>query len=159
MNLTALLWVIALTLTPTLELRASIPYAILGAGLSPWAAGALGVAANTALAPLVWIFLDKALHLFLRIGWFSRLWERYAERKRASLQRLVDRYGVLGLALFIGVPLPGTGVYSGAVAAYLLGYRFRDYMLASFLGCLLAGAAVTAVVASGSEVFAFVYKH
>lgn len=159
MSWSEVLWVVLLTLTPTLELRASIPYAILGAGLHPAVAGALGIAANTALAPLVWLFLDQALHLFLRIGWFRRLWEWYAEKKRVKLKRYVERYGVLGLALFIGVPFPGTGVYSGAVAAFLVGYRFRDYLLASFLGCVLAGVVVTLVVASGSEALSLMYRH
>ncbi len=92
------------------------------------------------------------------MGWIERLYNRVVERNAAKLQAKVDRYGVLGLALFIGVPLPGTGVYSGCLAAWALKYRFRDYLLASFLGCLIAGAAVTAVVVSGSEAFHFLYK-
>ena len=158
-NATTLLWVIALTLTPTLELRASIPYALLVARWPVWAAAVIGILANTALAPFVWVFVDKVMHLFLRIGFIDRLYQRYAEKKRVKLQGMVDKYGIFGLALFIGVPFPGTGVYSGAVAAYLLEFRFRDYMLASFLGCLLAGSAVTAIVASGNEAFSFAYKH
>jgi hypothetical protein len=65
---------------------------------------------------------------------------------------------VLGLAVFIGVPLPGTGVYSGVLAAWLLGMRFRDTVWASFLGCVMAGAIVTGVVASGNEAFGFLTK-
>lgn len=154
-----LLWTVLLSFTPTLELRASIPYAVFGAGWDPWVAGAVGTLANALLAPLLWIFLHKGLHVFLRWPWFARVWEGYARKKQAALQKTVDRYGVLGLAVFIGVPLPGTGVYSGAVAAMLVGYRTRDFLLASTLGCLIAGAAVTAVVASGSEAFSFFYKH
>jgi len=154
----SVLWVVLLTLTPTLELRASIPYALLVARWPVGLAAAIGILSNTALAPLVWLFMDRALHLVLRVGWIRRFYERWSARKRDKLQRMVDRYGVLGLALFIGVPFPGTGVYSGCVAAWLLGYRFRDYLLASFLGCVLAGVVVTAVVASGNEAFSFMYK-
>lgn len=157
-TVTTVLWVIALTLIPTLELRASIPYALLVAKWSPWTAAVVGILINTALAPFVWVFVDKVMYLFLRVGFIDRLYQRYAEKKRVKLQGMVDDYGVFGLALFIGVPFPGTGVYSGALAAYLLDFRFRDYMLASFLGCLLAGSAVTAIVASGSEAFSFAYK-
>ncbi len=153
-----LLWVIALTLLPTLELRASIPYAMVVAGWSALPAASVAILVNTALAPLVWVFVDRALHLFLRIGWIDRIYQRYAHAKRDKLERLVERWGVLGLALFIGVPLPGTGVYSGAVAAYMLDFRFRDFLLASFLGCVLAGSVVTGVVASGSKTLSFLVK-
>lgn len=159
MTLVTFFWVIVLTLAPTLELRASIPYAMLVAKWPTLPAAVIGILANTALAPIVWLFVDKGMHLFLRIGWIDRIWQRYSAKKRASLQRYVDKYGVLGLALFIGVPLPGTGVYSGCVAAYLLEFRFRDYLLASFLGCVIAGSVVTAVVASGSSALSFVYSH
>ena len=158
MDLTALLWVIVLTLTPTLELRASIPYAMLAADWSPWLAAVVGIAANTALAPLVWLFVDKAMHLFLRVAWIDRIYQRVAAKNVAKLKPKVDKYGIFGLALFIGVPFPGTGVYSGCLAAYLLDFRFRDYLLASALGCLLAGSAVTALIATGDASFAFLYK-
>lgn len=158
MTLRAILWIILLSFTPTLELRASIPWAILGEGWSPLAAGVAGTLANLALAPLIWLFLDRVMHLFLRIGWLKRTYERVAERKAQKLKPLVDRWGVLGLAVFIGVPLPGTGVYSGCLAAWVLKFRFRDYLVASALGCVIAGVAVTLVVASGSEAFHFFYK-
>ncbi len=158
MSLSDLLWVILLTLAPTLELRAAIPYALLVARWHPVLTAVVCIAFNTALAPLVWLFMDKGMHILLRIRWLDRLYQRYSAKKAHKLQRYVDRYGILGLALFIGVPLPGTGVYSGCVAAWIVGYRFRDYLLASFLGCLIAGTIVTLVVASGSEAFSFVYK-
>lgn len=154
----ALLWIVLLTVTPTLELRASIPYAMLVADWPWWSAALVGIVANTALAPVAWVLMDRVVGVFRRNATFERFWSRYSERKRASLQGYVERYGVLGLAVFIGVPFPGTGVYSGCVAAYLLEYRFRDYLLASFFGCVIAGLAVTAVVASGNEAFSFLYK-
>jgi uncharacterized membrane protein len=150
--------VILLTFTPTLELRASIPYAILVAKWPALTAAAVATLANTALAPVVWVFVQKVMPLFLKVAWIERIYDRVVERNAAKLQAKVDRYGVLGLALFIGVPLPGTGVYSGCLAAWALKFRFRDYLLASFLGCLLAAVAVTAVVASGNEAFHFIYK-
>lgn len=153
-------WLIVLLLTfaPTLELRASIPYAVLHEKWNPVTTAVVAIGINTALAPVVWLFVDKVMHLFLRVEFIDRIYHRYSSKKREALQVYVDKYGVLGLALFIGVPLPGTGVYSGGLAAWLLEYRFRDYLLASFLGCLLAGVIVTVVVASGSEAFHFLVK-
>jgi uncharacterized membrane protein len=158
MSVKVLLWVILLTFTPTLELRASIPYAILVAKWPAFYAAAVATLANTALAPLVWVFVHRIMPIFLQVAWIERIYSRVVDRNAAKLQDKVDRYGVLGLALFIGVPFPGTGVYSGCLAAWALKFRFRDYLLASFLGCLIAAVAVTVVVASGNEAFHFLYK-
>ncbi len=158
MSAKVLFWVILLTFTPTLELRASIPYAILVAKWPAVTAAVVATLANTALAPLVWFFVHRIMPIFLKVEWIERVYNKVVEKNAAKLQHKVDRYGVLGLALFIGVPLPGTGVYSGCLAAWALKFRFRDYLLASFLGCLIAAVAVTVVVASGNEAFHFLYK-
>ncbi|MBW2255637.1 MAG: small multi-drug export protein [Deltaproteobacteria bacterium] len=111
MSLHSILWVILLTLTPTLELRASIPYALLVAKWPVLVAGVVGILANTALAPLVWVFVDKVMHLFLRIGFIDRVYQRWAARKRDKLQAYVQRWGirrVLGVCrgLPARVPVP-----------------------------------------------------
>jgi uncharacterized membrane protein len=154
----AIVWVLLLTLTPTLELRASIPYAILVEDWHPVFAGVACILANFALAPLVWLFVDKVMFVFLKVGWIHRIYVRIAEKNVAKLKPKVDKYGIFGLALFIGVPFPGTGVYSGCLAAWLLKFRFRDYLIASLFGCIIAGVAVTIVVGSGSEAFHFFTK-
>ena len=154
----ALFWVIVLTLTPTLELRASIPYALLVEDWNPAVGAAVGILANIALAPVVWVFVDRIMFVFLKVPVIKRVYEWAAARSVARLQPYVDKYGVYGLALFIGVPFPGTGVYSGCLAAWLLKYKFKDYMVASTLGCIIAGLLVTAVVASGSSALSFVIK-
>lgn len=158
MTLAGLLWVIVLSFTPTLELRASIPYALLVEDMHPAVGGALGILANAALAPLVWLFVDKVMHVFLRVPLIQRFYDWMAARSVNKLEPYVLKYGVFGLALFIGVPFPGTGVYSGCLAAWLLKFRFRDYLLASFLGCVIAGVAVTLIVESGSTALSFLIK-
>ena len=59
------------------------------------------------------------------------------------------------LAIFIGIPLPGSGVWTGALAAYLLGVRFRDFAIACVIGVLIAAAIVTAVTLGLLNGFAF----
>ena len=157
MSFSGLIWVVLLTLTPTFELRASIPYALLHEEWHWALAGGVGIGTNIALAPLVWIFVKYALDLFRRISFIDRLYVKLAEKNARKLRPKVEKYGILGLALFIGVPFPGTGVYSGCLAAHVLEFRFRDYMLASAIGCFLAGVAVTAVVVSGDGAYQFLY--
>lgn len=154
-----LLWLVVLTLVPTLELRASIPYGIVDSKLSVPVVIAICIASNIALAPLVWLFLDKGLAFFLRVAWIDGLYNRVVGRARQRLHPYVERWGTLGLALFIGVPLPGSGVYSGALGAYLLGFDFRRYMLASVVGVAIAGTVVSAVMLSGTTALDFFLKH
>jgi uncharacterized membrane protein len=74
-------------------------------------------------------------------------------KTQKKIHPLVEKYGVWGLSVFIGVPLPGSGVYSGAVGGYLLGFTKREFYLATAIGVLIAAAAVTAVVLTGAEAF------
>lgn len=158
MTLAALFWVVILCFTPTLELRAGIPYALLVEQWPPALAAAVGITANIALAPICWFFLDKIMHLFLKVPFIERTYEWASERSVRKVEPYIQKYGVYGLALFIGVPFPGTGVYSGCLAAWVLRLPFRKYAVASALGCVLAGVLVTIAVASGNEAFHFLYK-
>ena len=151
--LTEFALLIAITFVPALELRASIPYGYLGSSLPFAVAVAVCLIANVALAPLVWIFLDRAVHVLLRFDWIRRPYEKLVVRTQRNVEPWVSKWGVLGLGLFIGIPLPGSGVYSGALGAYLLGFRFRDFMIASVVGVFMAGLIVTLVTISGSSAF------
>jgi uncharacterized membrane protein len=147
----AILILILITLIPTLELRASIPYGILRADMHWWAVVIVCVATNIVLGPLVYLFLDKAVAMVLRFEWLNRIYGRSVKRTQRRIQKYVDRYGEMGVALFIGIPLPGTGSYSGALGAYLLGLGYRKFIIANVMGVLMAGAIVTAAVLSGVE--------
>lgn len=141
---------IGVTFVPALELRASIPLGLFGYGM-PWpTVVAICVVANIALAFIFYWLLDTFI-LWLRgkWAWFARLYERQVARVQRKIHRQVERYGEWGVALFIGVPLPGTGVISGAIASYALGLDRRKYYVASILGVLIAATAVTLVCLLG----------
>ncbi len=137
------------TFIPGLELRASIPLGCFHSDIR----AALGIPGIVATCFVVNIFvglvvfaLMKPIELFLRKwGWFDRRIWPLLERKREKLRPLVEKYGAWGVAIFIGVPLPGTGAYSGAVGAYLLALDRRRFWFANLLGVALAGAAVTTI--------------
>ena len=150
--------IILLTFFPALELRASIPYGIAKTGIDWWWVVALAVVTNIVLGPIVYVLLDKFLHVMLRIGWFNRLWERFVLPKQKKIHAKVEKYGIWGLSIFIGIPLPGSGVYSGAIGAYLLGFSFKEFFVSTVLGVLIAAAVVTAIVLSGSQLFDFMIK-
>lgn len=156
---TKLLMLIAPTFVHALELRASIPDGLIDAALAPVLVVIACILATIVLAPIVWIFLAKGIDLFLRIQWIDDLYQKVVVRARNNVESYVERWGTLGLALFIGVPLPGSGVYSGALGAYLLGFTFTQYMIAAALGVMIAGGLVTAAVLTGASVMSVFIKH
>ena len=154
----ALFRLILLTLTPFLELRAAIPYGIFQTSFSPFSVFLICVLTNFLLAPLVWFSLDKLFSLFLKIPLLNQLYQKTITRTQNKVKKYVDKYGVKGLALFIAIPLPGSGVYSGALGAYFLGFRFKDFLKASFFGVLVAGLLVTLFSLTGKTFFSFLLK-
>jgi uncharacterized membrane protein len=96
--------------------------------------------------------------LLLRFQWLNGIYGKTVTRTQRRIQKSVDRYGEMGVALFIGIPLPGTGSYSGALGAYLLGLGYRRFIIANVIGVLMAGSIVTAVVLSGVEAFRVLIK-
>jgi len=146
-------YLVLVTLIPALELRASIPYGILGnerlgitPGLMPWPiVVAVCVAANIVLGMVVFEVLGPVFLFLNRIKWFARVVTPLLERTRRRLHPYVEKYGEIGVAIFIGIPLPGSGVYTGALGAFLLGLERRKFAVANAIGVLIAASIVTAV--------------
>jgi len=150
--------IVLITLIPTLELRASLPYAILALQM-PWlTAFILVVVINIILGPIVYFALHFFLELVIRIPFFNRIYERSLHKVQTKIKPKVEKYGAWGLALFIGIPLPGSGVYTGALAAFVLDVKPKQFMLATVIGVFIAAVIVLAVVLTGSEVFNWIIK-
>ncbi len=153
-----LLELIAVTFLPFLELRASIPYGILKLGMSWPLVFVICVVTNIILGFIIYFLLDKLVHYVIRIRWIGRIYHRVVERTQRKIHGYVERYGEIGVALFIGVPLPGSGVYSGALGAYLIGLGYKRFMIACVVGVVLAGVAVTLITLFGSGVWSLFIK-
>ncbi|MDR2070843.1 MAG: small multi-drug export protein [Treponema sp.] len=137
-----------LSFLPISELRGAIPFAV--ANGIPWYwAYPFAAGLNALVAPVCWIFLSTLHKLFLKMAWYQRFFDRFVERARTKLQRGVERWGWLGVGLFIALPLPVTGVWTGTLGAWVLGLSKRRTLLAASLGVMVSGAIVTAVVVLG----------
>jgi uncharacterized membrane protein len=98
----------------------------------------------------LYLFLEEILKLTRRVlykSWKGGLiiLDKILERAERGAGPRVEKYGTLGLALFVAIPAPGTGVWTGALAGYLLGLKKRDVLIALALGNLAATAIVTAL--------------
>ena len=135
-----------ITLIPALELRASIPYGILlDQNLSWPVVVAVCVVANILLGFVVFWLMGPFFNMLRKWAWFDRvIWPRL-EKTRHRLHPYVEKYGEMGVAVFIGIPLPGSGVYTGAFGSYLLDLDRKKFAVANVIGVLIAGVAVTAI--------------
>ncbi len=133
------LYVLLITLVPWIELRASIPIG-LSMGLDIVPLFLFVVTVNTLLALPLYVALSLTYRQFFQR--FSLI-RRLVERTQAKGQSYADKYGLLGVSLFIGIPLPGSGVWSGTLVAWFIGMRKRETLLAAFIGNLIAGTIVT----------------
>ena len=143
---------IAITFVPTLELRASIPYGIFAANISWLIVFAVCVVANIIVGILIYLLMDLIIKIITKIPVITKVWDNYVAKNQQKIQKGVDKYGKWALAIFIGIPLPGSGVYTGALAAYLIGLRFKKFMVANVIGVIIAGIAVTVICLTGASV-------
>ncbi len=139
-----------LAMMPVLELRGSIPWAILMGGMSWQGAFAWSVLGNfVPVVPLL-LLLDPLADYFRRWKLLDRLFTWLFARTRKK-GRIVERFEFLGLILLVAIPLPGTGAWTGALAAFVFGVRFRVALPAIIIGVIIAGILVTSAVVGGSS--------
>jgi len=143
-----------LSFMPVSELRGGIPFAI--ANNIPWYyAYPFSTAINILIAPFVWLFLASVHKLLYGtkpekgIRWYKNFFDSFVEKARKRLSRGIEKWGWFGLALFIAIPLPFTGAWTGTVGAWVLGISKRRTMTAVIAGLIVAGALVTLVVMLG----------
>jgi len=139
-----------LAMMPVSELRGAIPVG-LSMGLGIKKVLALSIVGN--LIPVVPIlFLLEPVSGYLRRFWiFKKFFDWLFERTRRK-SGLIERYEILGLMLFVAIPLPITGAWTGCVAASLFKIRLRYALLAITAGVLIAASIVTAVCFIGKGV-------
>jgi len=147
-----------LSLLPISELRGAIPYAIAN-GLSPVFTWFYCVILNAAVGPLVYIFLSTFHRLLINFNWYKKLFERFVERTRHKVENKVKKYGYPGITLFVAIPLPITGAYTGTLGAWILGLNPKKTFLSVFIGVIISGTIVLAITYYGIEAFSFFTKH
>lgn len=122
---------------PVVELRGAIPAGV-ALGLSPWHAFVLGVVGSMIPVPFILWFIKPIFEWLGRHSFLKPLIEKLKKRTLEKSDK-IEKYGFWGLLIFVAIPLPGTGVWSGALAAVLLNLRFRKAFFAIFFGNMIAG--------------------
>ncbi|HCG77132.1 MAG: ligand-binding protein SH3 [bacterium (Candidatus Ratteibacteria) CG_4_10_14_3_um_filter_41_18] len=152
MEINPKLMTLLLAIAPVSELRGAIPYGILVAKLSVAEVFTLAFLGN--LLPVIPLFfgIQSFLSWLGHFRWTRKFSLWFVERtKRKAV--IIEYYKAIGLALFVAIPLPLTGVWTGTIAANLFKMKFKYMFLGTVLGVLIAGIIVTILTLSGSELF------
>ena len=131
-----------ISMVPVIELRGAIPFGV-GMGLDPWVAMIISVIGNMVPIPFIILFIRR---IFLWMRKKSPRLEALVERLEARGLAKADRirkYELIGLYLFVAIPLPGTGAWTGALIAALLDIRLKTAIPMIALGVVTAGFIIT----------------
>lgn len=140
------------SMIPIIELRGGIPFGV-ALGLPYYLAFPAAVLGNILPAPFIIVYIRRIF------GWMRRYMPRLnrmvdkLERKAHLKGQKVSRYKYLGLWLFVAIPLPGTGVWTGSLAAAFLDMRLKKAMPAVILGVITAGCIMIALTHVGVNLF------
>ncbi len=149
---------IIIGMMPIAELRGAIPLALApvelgGFGMSVPEAYILAVAGNMIPVIPLLLFLEPVSNFLRRwmVGDIFFTW-LFARTHLNHTERF-EKYGTLALTIFVAIPLPVTGAWTGCAAAFVFGIKFKHALFAIFLGVLIAGVIVTTLSLTGISIF------
>ena len=135
------LWIVFISMLPVVELRGAIPVA-LGLNINPIIAFLICISGNMLPVPFIMLFIRPILNYLKKRPKIAKHINRL-EAKALNKSGKIQRYSFLGLAIFVGIPLPGTGAWTGALMASLLDMRLKKAIPSIFIGVVIAGIVVT----------------
>ena len=133
--------VIIISMLPISELRGSIPLGI-GLGLDPLTVIMLSIIFNTLIFFPIYFGSDFFYGKFLKRFKFVRNTVKRVQKN----EKFVEKYGIWSLIIFVAIPLPITGAWTGSVLAWVMGLDWKRSFLCIFIGVLIAAAIVSSVV-------------
>ena len=138
-----LMMTFGVSMVPVLELRGAIPMGV-AAGLTAAEAFWAAVLGNLLPVPFIILLIRRIFDWLRDTPWMGGRIE--ALERRAHLKgRVVQKYSTLGLVILVAIPLPGTGAWTGALVAAILGIRLSRALPAIALGVVIAGVIITGV--------------
>lgn len=149
-------WVFLVSMVPVIELRGALPIAI-GMGLPAIPSIIVAVVGNLIPVPIIYFFARKFLEWGSTkpvIGKICSFFVRKGEKASKKLNTSAGKKGMfIALMLFVGIPLPGTGAWTGTLAASFLNLDAKTTAVSVSCGVLLAGILMTVISVTGVHMF------
>ncbi len=143
--------VILVAAAPILELRGAIPLAI-KMGFDPYEVFFLSVIGNILPVPILLFVFSPITEKLRNLAFFARFFNWLEERTRRKAA-LIEKYEFLGLILFVAIPFPTTGAWTGSFAASIFKMKFRKAFFAITLGVIIAAIIVSLISWGGFSLF------
>ena len=148
-------WTFFISMVPLIEIRGSIPYALtqidLGYDLNFFWCCVIAIVGNMLPVPIIFFFARKVLEWGKDKKFIGKFFTFCLEKGHKGGEKLKEKAGkglYFALFLFIGIPLPGTGAWTGTLAASILDMDFKKSVLAAIGGVILAGV-IVGLICSG----------
>ena len=137
------------SMLPIIELRGSIPMAF-AFGLPWWQAFIISVVGNLLPVPFILLLINIVIKWMAnsKIKFFNKIANFLLEKVEKNRER-IEKYSFWGLCLFVAIPLPATGAWTGSLVAAVIGMKPLKAFLSAVIGVLIAGAVVTLIVYGG----------
>lgn len=134
--------VFLISMVPIVELRGAIPVATIGMGLDPVISYIVCIIGNMLPVPIIYFFARKVLIWGKDKKYIGKFFTFCIEKGEKGGKKLQEKAGkglFIALMLFVGIPLPGTGAWTGTLAASFLDMDFKKSVIAVMLGVIIAG--------------------
>ncbi len=141
-----------ISLIPTIEMRGSIPVAITLYKLDPFIASIVGILGSFAPAPIILWLLPKLFSFLGKIKPFKKV-IKYLEKRSLEKGKKIEKYGLFFLSIFVAVPLPGSGAWTGTLIALFMGLPYKKSLIAIFVGLILSAIIVTSTTIGVVKLF------
>ncbi len=142
-----------LSMIPWLESRYVIPFAISSFGWDWWQAFPIAVAGNMLPVPFILLFFKFAEKFLRNYKFWTRIMNWLFSRTRRRANSKIQKYEYLGLILFVAIPLPFTGAWTGSLIAYLFDLKFSKSLLTIFIGVIIAASVMTFLILTGQYIW------
>ena len=137
------------SMIPFLESRYIIPYAMWEFNWAWWEAVPIAIIGNIIPIPFVLIFFKYIEKFLNRYEYWSNIMNKIFDITRKRADKKIERYETLGLLLFVAIPLPFTGAWTGSLIAYLFDLNFYKSILVIFLGIVISVSIMIILYSTG----------
>ena len=137
-----ILFTFLISISPFGEARAGIPYGELN-GIPILLVFVIGLVANLLIFPLFYRAIEFSKKYFSKNEFYKKSVIYLSSRAKSRTKTMIKKYGVWGLMVFVMIPLPVTGAYTGTIAAYIFGISYKKSLIAISIGVTISSIMVT----------------
>ncbi len=134
--------ILILAAIPIIEQKAAIPIGVI-AGLPVWEVYILTLIGAIIPSPFIVWFIEHIFKFLRRYPIMDKIITKIEDKTQGKSES-IQKYKLLGLIMFVAIPLPGTGVWTGSLAAVLLGLEKKSAVMAVFIGAAICGLLILA---------------